>query len=173
MTIRRWCGWRRPMRWRIFPIRTRFRLLVIHMGRCRAERRCAHRVARRRCGIFTPTEVMRALVEELDDHEFGVAWQARQSLEMLTGQDFRYDSKAWLNYLAGRMGREAACGRWYSSNSVAFGRGIRSRRTARGMRWSRCGRREFARPIWKSSTGTWGFRASLGMNLSAKWSRAG
>jgi hypothetical protein len=50
---------------------------------------------------FHSTEVMRALVAELDDHEFGVAWQARQSLELLTGQDFRYDSKAWLNYLAG------------------------------------------------------------------------
>ena len=45
-------------------------------------------------------EVMRDLIEELDDQDFGVAWQARQSLELLTGQDFRYDAKAWVNYLA-------------------------------------------------------------------------
>jgi hypothetical protein len=39
-------------------------------------------------------------VDELQDPEFSVAWQARQSLEMLTAQDFRYDQKAWLSYLA-------------------------------------------------------------------------
>jgi hypothetical protein len=50
---------------------------------------------------FHTAEVMHALVDELDDQDFGVAWQARQSLELLTGQDFRYDPKAWLIYLAG------------------------------------------------------------------------
>jgi hypothetical protein len=39
-------------------------------------------------------------VDVLNDDDFGVSWQARQSLELLTGQDFRYDPKAWLNYLA-------------------------------------------------------------------------
>jgi hypothetical protein len=75
-------------------------LLLIHMGAdaepssdVRIE--CAEALRN-----FHTTEVMRALVNELDDTEFGVAWQARQSLELLTGQDFRYDAKAWLNYLA-------------------------------------------------------------------------
>jgi len=45
-------------------------------------------------------EAMQALIDELNDEDFGLAWQARQSLELLTGQDFRYDAKAWMNYLA-------------------------------------------------------------------------
>lgn len=44
-------------------------------------------------------EAMQALAEELNDQEFGIAWQARQSLELLTGQDFRYDTRAWLAYM--------------------------------------------------------------------------
>jgi hypothetical protein len=44
-------------------------------------------------------DAMQALAEELGDQEFGIAWQARQSLELLTGQDFRYDTKAWLAYM--------------------------------------------------------------------------
>jgi len=74
-------------------------LLLIHMG-ADAEPNMDVRIA---CAEalrnFHTTEVMRALVNELDDTEFGVAWQARQSLELLTGQDFLYDQKAWLNYL--------------------------------------------------------------------------
>jgi HEAT repeats len=49
---------------------------------------------------YHTAEVMHALVGELNDQEFALAWQARQSLELLTAQDFRYDQKAWLNYLA-------------------------------------------------------------------------
>ena len=49
---------------------------------------------------FHSFEVMHALVGILNDEDFSVAWQARQSLELLTGQDFRYDEKAWLTYLA-------------------------------------------------------------------------
>jgi hypothetical protein len=45
-------------------------------------------------------QVTDALAHILDDSEFGLVWQARQSLELLTGQDFRYDAKAWLNYLS-------------------------------------------------------------------------
>lgn len=48
---------------------------------------------------YHTAESMRALVNELTDKEFGIAWQARQSLELITGQDYLYDSKAWLNYL--------------------------------------------------------------------------
>jgi hypothetical protein len=49
---------------------------------------------------FHTSEAMNALISVLDDQSFGVAWQARQSLELLTGQDFRYDAKSWLNYIA-------------------------------------------------------------------------
>ncbi len=75
-------------------------LLVVHMG-ADAEPSADVRIA---CAEalrnFHTVEVMRDLIEVLDDQDFGVAWQARQSLELLTGQDFRYDAKAWVNYLA-------------------------------------------------------------------------
>jgi hypothetical protein len=74
-------------------------LLMIHMG-ADAEPSTDVRVAcadALRC--YHTTEVMRALAEVLNDQDFGVAWQARQSLELMTGQDFRYDTRAWLNYI--------------------------------------------------------------------------
>lgn len=75
-------------------------LLIIHMG-TEAEPSTDVRIASAEAlRNYHTTEVMR-LVNELEDQDFGVAWQARQSLELLTGQDFRYDPKAWLNYLAG------------------------------------------------------------------------
>jgi hypothetical protein len=49
---------------------------------------------------YHTVEVARALVEMLDDKTFSVAWQARQSLELLSGQDFRYDRRAWLVYIS-------------------------------------------------------------------------
>jgi len=47
------------------------------------------------------SEVAQALVRVLRDRNFGVAWQARQSLQLMTGKDFRYDMAAWLTYLSG------------------------------------------------------------------------
>jgi hypothetical protein len=75
-------------------------LLVIHMGTAETDTdvRVACADALRN---FNTSEAMRALVEQLDGSDFDVAWQARQSLELITGQDFRYDPKAWLDYLAG------------------------------------------------------------------------
>jgi len=49
-------------------------------------------------------DVQRSLVEHLNVPEFGVAWQCRQSLIALTGQDLKYDEGAWLKYLAGAKG---------------------------------------------------------------------
>jgi hypothetical protein len=49
---------------------------------------------------FKNDEVASALVDMLDDKNFGVAWQARQSLALITGQDFRYDKRSWLGYLS-------------------------------------------------------------------------
>lgn len=45
-------------------------------------------------------EVAQALVRALRDPQFGVSWQARISLKLMTGQDYRYDQTAWLTYLA-------------------------------------------------------------------------
>jgi hypothetical protein len=45
--------------------------------------------------------IARTLASHLNDMDFGVAWQSRQSLITMTGQDFRYDEAAWLQYLAG------------------------------------------------------------------------
>jgi HEAT repeat protein len=44
-------------------------------------------------------EVARALVNQLGEREFGVAWQSRESLKKLTGRDFDFDEAQWLNYL--------------------------------------------------------------------------
>ncbi|HEX8523085.1 MAG TPA: HEAT repeat domain-containing protein [Tepidisphaeraceae bacterium] len=43
--------------------------------------------------------VGRTLVGALNTRDFGVAWQARQSLRRLTGRDLHYDESAWLTYL--------------------------------------------------------------------------
>jgi len=45
-------------------------------------------------------EVAHALIDSLDSVDFGVAWQARQSLRLMTGYDFHYDQRAWLDYLS-------------------------------------------------------------------------
>jgi len=49
---------------------------------------------------FKNTEVLRTLVALINDKDFSVVWQSRQSLALITGQDFRYNSRAWLNYVA-------------------------------------------------------------------------
>lgn len=49
---------------------------------------------------FKTKEVATALVNVLGDTDFGVAWQARQSLELMTGQDMRYDMRAWFNVIS-------------------------------------------------------------------------
>lgn len=41
-----------------------------------------------------------ALVRMLGERDFGVAWQARRSLRLMTGRDFGYSQSAWLEHLA-------------------------------------------------------------------------
>ena len=48
---------------------------------------------------YPTPDVERSLVGFLNENEFAVAWQARQSLVVLTGQDLQYDEAAWLQYL--------------------------------------------------------------------------
>jgi HEAT repeat protein len=50
---------------------------------------------------YPTSEVAQALVRALRDRNFGISWQARKSLQLMTGHDFRYDTVAWLNYLGG------------------------------------------------------------------------
>jgi hypothetical protein len=51
---------------------------------------------------YRSIEVARTLVAQLNDRDFGIAWQAHSSLCALTGRDMRYSEGAWLNYLTGR-----------------------------------------------------------------------
>jgi HEAT repeat protein len=48
---------------------------------------------------YRTKEVTSALVASLNERDFSVAWQARQSLRALTGADYRYSQAAWNDYL--------------------------------------------------------------------------
>lgn len=50
---------------------------------------------------YKTSDVAQALIRVLSDRNFGVAWQARQSLNLMTGQDYVYNQAAWLEYLTG------------------------------------------------------------------------
>jgi HEAT repeat protein len=45
-------------------------------------------------------ESAHALIAVLSDANFAVAWQARQSLRLMTAHDFQYDERAWLGFLS-------------------------------------------------------------------------
>jgi hypothetical protein len=45
--------------------------------------------------------VARVLAGTLAGKDFGVAWQSRWSLRILTGKDYKYDERAWLEYFTG------------------------------------------------------------------------
>jgi hypothetical protein len=48
---------------------------------------------------YRTLEVARVLVNQLNERQYGVAWQARHSLKKLTRKDWYYDEAAWLAYL--------------------------------------------------------------------------
>lgn len=48
---------------------------------------------------YPQIDVARSLVNVLGEREFGIAWQARNSLHTLTGKEYTYDEAAWLQYL--------------------------------------------------------------------------
>ena len=50
---------------------------------------------------YKQSDVAQSLIRVLSDRDFGVAWQARRSLNLMTANDFRYDQTAWLKYLTG------------------------------------------------------------------------
>lgn len=50
---------------------------------------------------YRTMSVGRALCGVLGDRDFGVSWQARQSLVYLFNRDYRYDAASWLGYISG------------------------------------------------------------------------
>ncbi len=50
---------------------------------------------------YKTSEVAQSLIRVLNGQDFGVAWQARQTLNLMTSQDYRYSQSAWLEYLTG------------------------------------------------------------------------
>jgi len=50
---------------------------------------------------YKSLQVARTLSALLADHDFSVSWQARRSLEYLTGKDLGYDQAKWLGYFSG------------------------------------------------------------------------
>ena len=48
---------------------------------------------------YRTLDTQRALVGQLNNANFALAWQSRRSLFLQTQNDFRYDESAWLNYL--------------------------------------------------------------------------
>jgi len=50
---------------------------------------------------FPNKDVARTLVDALREREFEVSWQARKSLILMTGHDYKYDQAKWREFLAG------------------------------------------------------------------------
>jgi len=48
---------------------------------------------------YRSADAARALIGQLSGREFGLAWQAHNSLVRITGKDLRYDEAAWLTYM--------------------------------------------------------------------------
>ena len=47
---------------------------------------------------YPDKDVAKSLVDALNEKEFEVSWQARQSLILMTGHDYRYDQSRWRDY---------------------------------------------------------------------------
>lgn len=47
---------------------------------------------------YPDKDVAKALVDSLNEKEFEISWQARRSLILLTGHDYRYDQAKWRDY---------------------------------------------------------------------------
>jgi hypothetical protein len=49
---------------------------------------------------FPTRDVAKALTDALHDKDFEVSWQARKSLVLMTGHDFKYDQGSWREYFS-------------------------------------------------------------------------
>ena len=76
---------------------------VLPQGSGRVEQQTENRDVRVACADalrnFKTKDVARALVEVMGDKQFEVSYQARKSLVLMTGHDFRYDAGKWREYL--------------------------------------------------------------------------
>jgi hypothetical protein len=50
---------------------------------------------------YKTLETAQALINVLNERDFGLAWQAHRSLQWLTASDLGYDQGKWLNYITG------------------------------------------------------------------------
>jgi hypothetical protein len=50
---------------------------------------------------YRKMDVARVLAGTVNGRDFSIAWQSRWTLKILTGNDYGYDERAWLEYLAG------------------------------------------------------------------------
>jgi hypothetical protein len=50
---------------------------------------------------YKSLEAGRALINQLNNKSFALAWQSRRSLFLMTGKDFRYNEGAWLEFITG------------------------------------------------------------------------
>ena len=50
-------------------------------------------------GGYRDPQALQTLIAAVDDEEFEVAFQARNALKTMTGQDFEYDRQAWAQWL--------------------------------------------------------------------------
>ena len=73
-------------------------VLIKHLDRV-AESRDVRIAAADALRNFHSGDAAQALIRVLQDRDFGVSWQARRSLNLLTGQDYRYNQSAWLAYV--------------------------------------------------------------------------
>ncbi|MGA2501287.1 MAG: HEAT repeat domain-containing protein [Tepidisphaeraceae bacterium] len=49
---------------------------------------------------YKKAEAAQAIVSLLRDRNFGLAWQARWTLKLMTGKDYAYDQAAWLQHIS-------------------------------------------------------------------------
>ncbi|MCH9021719.1 MAG: HEAT repeat domain-containing protein [Planctomycetes bacterium] len=52
---------------------------------------------------YRQQRVLEGLLEALNDDDFQVSYQARESLKKLTGRDFEYDTFVWKNWIKGQQ----------------------------------------------------------------------
>ena len=67
----------------------------------RAETRDVRIAASEALRHYRNPEVARVLAGTVGGRDFSIAWQSRWSLKILTGNDYGYDERAWLEYLTG------------------------------------------------------------------------
>jgi HEAT repeat protein len=63
------------------------------------ERRDVRIAAAEAVSHYRTIDTARALIRLLEERDFSLVWQARQSLTMMFDKDFGYNESSWLNYI--------------------------------------------------------------------------